>query len=146
MPGTLKTYTAGLVFGLAALAEAGCADTTPAGAIVCDVARGPALVRLWGSDGPAAIHQTEVTRSDFAAFTAATGYVTLAERPDPEQSDLAMGSAVFRAPTAAAPQWWHLDRSANWRTPKGGRAEQPVPHPKEPVRHIAYPDAQAYAA
>ena len=98
---------------------------------------------LTPSRGPAAMHQTEITHAQFEDFVDATGYVTLAERADPDQPGVALGSAVFRTPTPASPQWWHLDRTASWRQPDG--ASSRAARPDEPVRHIAYPDARAYA-
>jgi formylglycine-generating enzyme required for sulfatase activity len=51
------------------------------------------------------IDRTEVTNDEFAAFIAATGYVTVAERqpdpkdfPDAKPEDLVPGSAVFARP------------------------------------------------
>lgn len=99
---------------------------------------------------------TEVTNEQFAAFVAATKYVTVAERP-PRAEDfpgadpklLVPGSVVFTPPRAAVPldnplAWWSYVPGANWRHPEGppsnltGRA-------KQPVVHVAYEDAEAYA-
>lgn len=87
------------------------------------------------------IDRTEVSNAQFAAFVAATGHVTEAEKND--------GSAVFRMPDPAGGQiaegsWWHLQKDANWRHPEGvdssieGREN-------EPVVDVSYNDALAYA-
>lgn len=84
----------------------------------------------------------EMTNRQFAAFVAATGYVTEAERPNG-------GAFVFVPPrlpgdTPDPAEWWRFVRGANWRHPHGphtdlkGRAEQPVVD-------VTYADAAAYA-
>lgn len=98
-----------------------------------------------------------VSNADFAAFVAATGYRTLAERPpDPvaypgvDPALLAPGSAVFVMPTTRVSMHnihsrWAYVEGACWRHPEGpgstieGRA-------REPVVHVAFEDAAAYAA
>jgi formylglycine-generating enzyme len=91
----------------------------------------------------------EVTNADFAAFVAATGYVTLAERapPVPANAPEAMrqpGSAVFTVPTAADPRWWTWVPGAQWRKPAGPRSII-VGKDREPVVQITHSDALAYA-
>jgi formylglycine-generating enzyme required for sulfatase activity len=99
---------------------------------------------------------TPVTNAQFAAFLAATRYVTVAERPPraadfpgapPE--DLVAGSIVFSPPDhpvslASHVQWWRYVRGASWRHPLG-----PESHIRDkasyPVVHVAYEDAEAYA-
>ena len=109
----------------------------------------PGSTRGYPDERPAApsrlhafwIDRTEVTNAQFAAFVAATGYVTEAERGG--------GAAVFglhASPAAGATvnRWWRLDAGANWRHPEGvgsridGRAH-------EPVVAVTYADAEAYA-
>lgn len=98
--------------------------------------------------------QTEVTNAQFAAFVAATGYVTLAERGITDPLDPAApprpGSAVFVPP---APDenfnpymsWWRFVDGANWREPQGpGSSITGLEN--HPVVHIAWEDAVAYAA
>ncbi|MFZ4071305.1 MAG: SUMF1/EgtB/PvdO family nonheme iron enzyme [Caulobacterales bacterium] len=85
----------------------------------------------------------EVTNNAFAAFVAATGYVTDAEKSS-ASADPGGGSAVFFPPTATAPGQWRLVRGAAWRAPMGpgsnieGRGSHPVVH-------VSLNDARAYA-
>jgi sulfatase modifying factor 1 len=98
-----------------------------------------------------------VTNLEFMRFVKATGYVTFAERPpDPDlypgakPEMLVAGSVVFQKSTGPvdlgnAYDWWTWRRGADWRHPEGpgstlnGRE-------RHPVVHIAYRDAEAYAA
>lgn len=91
----------------------------------------------------------EVTNTQFAAFVAATGYVTVAERPPSALigGPPAMrqpGSAVFRVPTADDPAWWQWVLGAQWRRP-AGTATGIAGQERHPVVQVAYDDAQAYA-
>ena len=106
----------------------------------------------------------EVTNAQFSAFVAATGYKTIAEQeidwnvlkkqlpehtPKPESDVLQPGSMVF-IPTREIydlidiSQWWRWTKGADWQHPEGpgssirGKEE-------EPVVHICYHDALAYA-
>ena len=90
--------------------------------------------------------RTEVTNDQFAAFVAATGYVTVAERtPRPEDFPgvpahlLVAGSLVFSPPPGAVPlnderRWWRYAKGATWRHPFGigstieGKGDHPVVH------------------
>jgi formylglycine-generating enzyme required for sulfatase activity len=105
---------------------------------------------------PFAIDRHPVTNARFAAFVAATGYVTVAERPlDPAQfpgapaENLVPGSMAFTGTPGPVDlrhlsQWWTWVPGACWRHPRGpgstvaGREEHPVVH-------IAAEDAEAYA-
>lgn len=100
--------------------------------------------------------QTEVTNAQFAEFVAATGYVTIAERPlsqeqfpgltDEERSP---GSLVFHLADSHQKQvpllsWWQWTPGANWKHPFG--ADSAIAGKENyPVVHIAYDDAVAYA-
>ena len=95
------------------------------------------------------ISQTEVTNAQFAAFVAATGYRTEAERDPPALPGappemLLPGSAVFRVPTPDNRNWWNWVPGAQWRHPSG-------PHTTirgrdtDPVVQVTYNDALAYA-
>jgi len=98
----------------------------------------------------------EVTNGQFARFVSATGYQTVAERPlDPKDfpnvplDALQPGSAVFTPPDHAVGlanhlQWWQYVVGASWRQPEGpGSSIKGREH--EPVVHIAYEDAAAFA-
>lgn len=98
----------------------------------------------------------EVTNAVFAEFVQATGYVTMAERPlNPADfpgvpADLLVpGSGVFVATAQPVSldnplQWWQYAPGASWRQPMGqGSAARAQPN--EPVVHVSYEDALAYA-
>ena len=99
---------------------------------------------------------TEVTNEAFARFVEATHYVTIAEqRPRAEDFPgapaelLVPGSVVFVPPKTAvalddALQWWRYIPGANWRHPEGPDSSI-VGREQEPVVHVAYADAEAYA-
>ncbi len=100
--------------------------------------------------------ETEVTNGQFAAFVAVTGYVTVAERqpraedfPGVPANRLVAGSVVFSAPAGPvslhdALQWWKYVPGASWRRPHGP-ASSIEGKEREPVVHVAYEDALAYA-
>ncbi|WP_371346265.1 formylglycine-generating enzyme family protein [Ancylobacter sp. IITR112] len=102
------------------------------------------------------IDRTPVTNRAFAAFVAATGYRTLAERepraedyPDADPRLLAPGSLVFTAPEAPVARedwtrWWRFVPGADWRHPQGpgSGVDDRLDHP---VVHVAHEDALAYA-
>lgn len=95
----------------------------------------------FGGDGDVAafsIDAHEVTNAQFAAFVAATNYVTVAERPASNGGFL--GSAVFDRGARA----WRIDTSANWRHPDGAHSSIDGKE-RYPVTAIAYEDANAYA-
>jgi formylglycine-generating enzyme len=87
--------------------------------------------------------RTEVTNAQFAAFVADTHYVTRAERDG--------ASAVFRPPTETEAElgsgpvsWWRREAGSGWRHPEGPRSDLRG-RASQPVVHIAYEDALAYA-
>lgn len=99
---------------------------------------------------------TEVTNEQFTRFVAATGYITFAERkprledyPGATPDQLVPGSVVFSPPTQAVPldnalRWWRYVPGADWRHPSGPNSTIQG-HDQDPVLHIAYVDAAAYA-
>jgi sulfatase modifying factor 1 len=102
------------------------------------------------------IDRVQVTNDDFARFAAATGYVTVAEKPldlggvagAPVETYPA-GSMVFtptRGPVdlGDSRNWWSYVVGASWRAPLGpGSAIDGLGD--HPVVHVAYEDADAYA-
>ncbi len=105
--------------------------------------------------GPFSIDRTEVTNAQFAAFVAATGYVTLAERrPDPKlypgvpASKLNPSSLVFVGAEGLGSGdpsgWWRIVDGASWKHPEGP-ASTIVGRERHPVVQIAFDDALAYA-
>ena len=95
---------------------------------------------------PFRLEPTTVTNDEFAAFVAAGGHVTDAERFG--------SSAVFHllvdreadvaGPVAGTP-WWTNVRGATWRSPEGGRSSV-AGRGRHPVVHVSWNDAAAYAA
>jgi sulfatase modifying factor 1 len=104
-----------------------------------------------------AVERHPVTNVQFAEFVAATGHLTVAERPmDPalypgvSPADLAPGGLVFRPTPGPVDlrdwrQWWHWVPGANWRHPFGPDSDI-VGKDDHPVVQVAYTDAAAYAA
>lgn len=105
---------------------------------------------------PFALDRFAVTNADFAEFVAATGYVTVAERPlDADDfpgaalESLEPGSLVFTPTTGPVSlqdwrQWWRWVPGANWRHPQGpgSTTEGKALHP---VVHVCFQDAAAFA-
>lgn len=103
------------------------------------------------------IDRTPVTNRAFRRFVKETHYVTLAElAPDPRDYPGALphmlraGSLVFRP--SARPvdlrdwsQWWAFTFGATWEHPYGPDSTI-AGLDQHPVVHIAYKDAEAYAA
>ncbi len=105
----------------------------------------------------------EVTNREYAAFAAATGYRTVAERavdweelrkqvppgtPKPPDEMLAPGALVFLPKTgdrgAGVEGWWSWVVGADWRHPEGP-ASSIEGREDHPVVHVAFEDAEAYA-
>ncbi len=103
------------------------------------------------------IAQHQVTNAEFAAFADATGYVTVAERPlDPADfpgapvENLQPGSMVFtRTPGPVDLRhinlWWTWTPGASWRHPLGPASSLDGIE-DHPVVHVAFEDAESYAA
>jgi formylglycine-generating enzyme len=103
------------------------------------------------------IDSTPVTNGAFRKFVQATGYITCAEiRPNPSDYPGALphmlraGSLVFTPPKDQVDlrdwsQWWRFKFGANWRRPYGPRSSISGLN-DHPVVHVAYRDAEAYAA
>jgi sulfatase modifying factor 1 len=101
--------------------------------------------------------RTTVTNAAYAACVDATGYRSVAERPlDPADfpgapvENLVPGSMVFvRTPGPVdlrhISQWWAWTPGACWRRPEGPGSNL-NDREDHPVVHVAYEDAEAYAA
>ena len=109
------------------------------------------------SVGAFAIDAHAVTNREFKAFVDATGHVTSAERPvDPAlypgaKPELLVPSSVMFAKTAGPVDlrnpynWWTYVPGANWRHPRGPASSLDGLW-EHPVVHVAFEDAEAYAA
>ena len=103
------------------------------------------------------ISRRQVTNAQFAAFVDATGYETVAERPlDPADfpgapvENLQPGSMVFTGTRGPVDLrhinlWWTWTPGASWRHPFGPRSHVDDLG-EHPAVHLAYEDAEAYAA
>lgn len=106
--------------------------------------------------GDLCVDRTPVTNAAFAAFVAATGHVTVAERP-PSAAELpgvdpvllVPGSLVVVLPDGPVdlrvPSWWRWVPGASWRCPEGPGSRL-AGREQHPVVHVAEADARAYAA
>lgn len=103
------------------------------------------------------IDRHAVTNQDFARFVDATGYVTTAERPANAEDypgatpELLLPSSVmFRKPAGRVDlrnhfEWWTYVPGADWRHPEGPGSSL-ADRGNHPVVHVAFADAEAYAA
>ncbi len=92
---------------------------------------------------PFSIGRTHVTNAQFAAFVAATEYVTAAEKGDHPASLVFTGARGPVDPDDPS-GWWAVVEGADWRHPKGpGSSIEGLE--AHPVVHVAYEDALAYA-
>jgi formylglycine-generating enzyme required for sulfatase activity len=98
-----------------------------------------------------------VTNVRFARFVDATSFRTFAETP-PDKADypgalpemLYAGSLVFEQPAGPVDRtditnWWQYRRAADWRHPYGPESSIAT-LAAHPVVHVAFADAEAYAA
>ena len=107
--------------------------------------------------GSFAVDRGPVTVEQFTRFVEETGYRTVAERPpdaadypDADPSLLVEGSVVFQptpGPVALNDpgRWWAYVIGANWRHPWGPDSDNSE-RQDHPVTHVAYEDAEAFAA
>lgn len=107
--------------------------------------------------GPFQLGRAPVTNREFAAFVAATGYLTTAERPLdlpalglPEGAPDDAGSLVFTMTPGPVDlrdwrQWWLWVVGATWRTPQGPGSNVAT-RAEHPVVHVSHEDALAYCA
>ncbi len=130
------------------------------------IAGGEAVLGSQNGDADAPLHRvrlsgfwldaTEVTNAQFAAFVAATGYVTDAEKkptaedvPGVPEDQLVAGALVFMPPPEAVDlrefwTWWRYVPGACWRHPQGpdstidGKDDHPVVQ-------VSWRDAIAFA-
>lgn len=145
-------------------AAATTAATPPPGMVW--IAGGEAVLGSQNGDRDAPLHRvqlsgfwidaTEVTNEQFAAFVAATGYVTDAEKkpsaedvPGVPEELLVAGSLVFTPPPDAVDldefwRWWSFVPGADWRHPKGPDSSLDGLE-QHPVVHVSWRDATAYA-
>jgi formylglycine-generating enzyme len=98
-----------------------------------------------------------VTNGEFARFVDATGYVTVAERtanpadyPEADPALLVPGSLVFHRPPHRVSlldyrSWWAYVPGARWNLPEGPGSTLDG-REAHPVVHVAYEDAETYAA
>jgi len=116
-------------------------------------AMGDAVGEGYPADGEVPVHPvvlspfdvdaTAVTNAEFAAFVAATGYVTDAQRYGSSAVfGLLVPPEVPQAPLAATP-WWSEVPGAYWRAPFGPGSGVDDRH-DHPVVHVSAHDAQAY--
>jgi sulfatase modifying factor 1 len=102
------------------------------------------------------IDRFPVTNRRFASFVQKTGHVTIAEKV-PDAADypgalpemLHPASLVFVSPAGPVdlrtPTWWRFERDTNWRCPRGPDSDF-VADVRHPVVHVAFNDAEAFAA
>jgi len=121
-----------------------------------ELARGDAAGDGYPQDGETPVHPvhvspygidaTTVTNDEFAAFVAATGHVTEAERLG--------SSAVFHLLVAdrdsvvghaSEAPWWQVVAGADWRRP-GGPGSDVTGRGDHPVVHVSHDDATAFCA
>ncbi len=98
-----------------------------------------------------------VTVEEFRRFVKATGYITAAQRPldpaeypDADPALLVPGSLVFHRTAGPVDlrdyrNWWAYVPGASWQHPDGPGSDCRG-RERHPVTHVAYEDAESYAA
>jgi formylglycine-generating enzyme required for sulfatase activity len=103
------------------------------------------------SVAPFRIDVYPVTNASFRRFVEATGYLTVTERAaNAGYADHAAASLVFQFPhltggSLEEGSWWRRVPGACWRHPDGPDSDL-AGRDDHPVVHVAFEDAQAYAA
>jgi formylglycine-generating enzyme required for sulfatase activity len=94
---------------------------------------------------PFRLDAAAVKNDEFAAFVAATGHVTDAERYGSSAVfHLLVESEADVAGAVAETPWWLDVRGATWRSPEGGRSTVKG-RGDHPVVHVSWRDAAVYA-
>ncbi|WP_146339958.1 SUMF1/EgtB/PvdO family nonheme iron enzyme [Nesterenkonia sp. NBAIMH1] len=96
---------------------------------------------------PFAVASTTVTVAQFAAFVAATGHTTDAEKHGDSLVFAGLLTDELRAssPSVAGATWWRQVSGASWLRPEGPGSAA-LGREDHPVTHISQRDAKAYAA
>ena len=94
---------------------------------------------------PFRMAKTAVTNSQFAAFVAATGYVTEAERFGWSLVFWQFADPAIQYQRVAATPWWCKVGGASWACPFGPKSDV-TGIEDHPVTHVSWHDAQAFAA
>ena len=85
-----------------------------------------------------------MTNARFAAFVAATGYVTQSERFGWSPVFIGLLPEAKRQPSASATPWWTACESANWAAPEGPGSTV-ADRAGHPVAQVSFEDAHAFA-